>query len=157
MMLLFLGTVFVLFGSSSADTYVNPVVPSNHPDPGALRLPDGSGFVAVSTSDYAHKGSQPAFPILLSKDLVEWIVVGHVFPKDGWPEWGFTNAWAPEIHYVDGRFNVYFTMRQTVNKILAIGVAVSNSPFGPFEDSGQPLASTPTNGSIDATWFKDPK
>ena len=51
--------------------YVNPVVDSNHPDPGVLQLPDGSGFVAVTTSNYASK-PDPAFPILFSEDLINW-------------------------------------------------------------------------------------
>lgn len=48
--------------------YVNPVVDRNHPDPGVLKLPDGSGFVAVSTSTSNHS----AFPIMFSSDLVNW-------------------------------------------------------------------------------------
>ena len=51
--------------------YVNPVVDSNHPDPGVLKLPNGSGFVAVTTSNYASK-PDPAFPILFSEDLINW-------------------------------------------------------------------------------------
>ena len=52
--------------------YVNPVVDNNHPDPGVLKLPDGSGFVMVSTSNYAVEGDSPAFPIMYSSDLVNW-------------------------------------------------------------------------------------
>ena len=51
--------------------YVNPVVDSNHPDPGVLKLPNGLGFVAVTTSNYASK-PDPAFPILFSEDLINW-------------------------------------------------------------------------------------
>ena len=52
--------------------YTNPVVNSNYPDPGALALEDGAGFVLVSTSNYAFDNDAPAFPILHSNDFVHW-------------------------------------------------------------------------------------
>ena len=51
--------------------YTNPVVSSNTPDPGVLKLPDGSGFVMVATSNHAKK-CEDVFPILFSKDMVNW-------------------------------------------------------------------------------------
>ena len=38
---------------------------------------------------------------------------------------------------------------------LALGLAISDSPFGPFVDIGRPLRHHP-DGVIDATWFRDP-
>ena len=37
--------------------YTNPIIESNCPDPGVLALPDGSGYVLVSTSNYAESGN----------------------------------------------------------------------------------------------------
>ena len=37
--------------------YTNPVIDYNTPDPGVLALPDGSGYVLVSTSNYAERGT----------------------------------------------------------------------------------------------------
>ena len=37
--------------------YTNPIIESNSPDPGVLALPDGSGYVLVSTSNYAESGN----------------------------------------------------------------------------------------------------
>ena len=51
--------------------YTNPLVNSNHADPGVLKLPDNSGYVAVSTGIY----SDGIFPILYSEDMVNWIYV----------------------------------------------------------------------------------
>ena len=56
---------------SSNESYVNPVVNSDHPDPGILALPDNSGYVVVTTSHFNSR-SGPAFPILFSTDLVNW-------------------------------------------------------------------------------------
>ena len=56
--------------------YTNPVVNSNHPDPGVLALPEKQGFVLVSTSDQVRPlSSEPVFPILHSYDLVHWELV----------------------------------------------------------------------------------
>ena len=56
--------------------YTNPVVNSNHPDPGVLDLPENQGFVLVSTSDQVRpNSSDPVFPILHSLDMVHWELV----------------------------------------------------------------------------------
>ena len=40
---------------------------------------------------------------------VNWTPKGHVFPTGAWPSWAVENMWAPEIHFVNGTFVVYFT------------------------------------------------
>ena len=77
---------------------------------------------------------------------------------DEWPVWGYTDAWAPEIHRVDNGFIVYFSMKKTEDGKHAVGYARSrnaSNPFGPYEISQRPLIQSDT-GSIDTTWFKDP-
>ena len=37
-------------------TFTNPVIDYNTPDPGVLAIPDGSGYLLVSTSNYAERG-----------------------------------------------------------------------------------------------------
>ena len=41
----------------TSSEYTNPIIDSNIPDPGILALPDGSGYVLVSTSNYAESGN----------------------------------------------------------------------------------------------------
>ena len=60
-------------------TYINPVIDENHPDPGVLKLPDGTGFVAVTTSNYANSNDESLFPILFSDDLVNWEKVRKIW------------------------------------------------------------------------------
>lgn len=55
-------------------TYTNPVMNDNRPDPGIMRL-DPFGFVVVTTSNYAKAGRDPALPIIVSKDLINWTQV----------------------------------------------------------------------------------
>src|SRR5436190_4962287 len=55
-------------------TYVNPVLPGDHPDPTMLKVGD----------DFYHCGSSfhftPYLPIYHSKDLVHWEVISRVVP-----------------------------------------------------------------------------
>ena len=81
-----------------------------------------------------------------------------MFSPESWPSWAFADMWAPEIHLVDGNFLVYFSGRRRINNRLAIGVAISqdpSSPFGPYEDLGQPIIDEDP-GVIDIHWFRDP-
>src|ERR1044071_7865970 len=65
--------------------YKNPVIAGDYPDPSVIRV--GRDYWATSTSgEWA-----PEFPILHSSDLVNWEVVGAVFPKR--PVWAERNFW----------------------------------------------------------------
>jgi xylan 1,4-beta-xylosidase len=59
---------------SEVKTYVNPVLPGDHPDPTLLKVGD----------DFYHCGSSfhftPYLPIYHSKDLVHWEVISRVVP-----------------------------------------------------------------------------
>ena len=53
----------------SEDFYQNPVLSWNSPDPGVLRLEDGSGWALVTTTNGA-AGKSSAFPIYFSKGKI---------------------------------------------------------------------------------------
>ena len=79
--------------------YTNPVLDTDHPDPGVLQLPDGSGYLGVLSS-----GNSPdTFPLIFSPDLVSWSPRGQVFPNKSWPAWAKSEMWAPEVHFVSER------------------------------------------------------
>ena len=85
--------------------------------------------------------------------------ISYVFQKDAWPGWADKDAWAPEMHWVNGNYLVYFSMRKRIDDQHAIGVAVStnkSNPFGPYADLGHPIVQHPT-GTIDVSWFRDPR
>ena len=97
-----LAAVFVCFAflstqtfAQSTATYTNPVQAGDYPDPSVIRV--GKDFYATATSsEWA-----PEYPILHSRDLVNWKVVGVVFPRR--PEWSVGNYWAPEIWQENGK------------------------------------------------------
>ena len=80
------------------------MINSDFPDPGILRLPDGSGYLGVVSSGNVPDG----FPLIWSPDLVTWSPRGHVFPNHTWPDWAASELWAPEIHFVNGRWVSYY-------------------------------------------------
>lgn len=133
--------------SAAQVTYQNPVRAGDYPDPSVIRV--GSDYWAAATSsEWA-----PHFPLLHSKDLVNWEIKGYVFSEP--PKWAKANFWAPEISEYRGKYFIYYTARAIEHNRLAIAVATADKPEGPWTDHG-PLASQDA-GSIDAMPFTDAK
>ena len=126
--------------------FANPVLPGDFPDPSIVRV--GEDYWATATSsEWA-----PLYPILHSRDLVNWELKGHVF--DTKPAWSSANYWAPEIHHFNNRFYVYYTARE--NKFggrLHLAVATAENPLGPWTDHGPLIGQE--DGSIDAYAVQD--
>ncbi len=54
--------------------------------------------------------------------------------------WGKSHFWAPEVVYHGGRFVMHYTAKSRELDSLRIGVAVADSPLGPFADvHGAPM------------------
>jgi beta-xylosidase len=88
-------------------TFKNPVIHADFSDPDAVRV--GDDFYMTASSFNA----APGLPVLHSKDLVNWTVVGYalarqppfdVFDK---PQHG-NGVWAPAIRYHEGEFYIYY-------------------------------------------------
>src|SRR5712671_4195032 len=80
---------FAGVAAESGATYINPVLAGDYPDPSVIRV--GRDYWATATS--SEWG--PQFPILHSRDLVNWKIIGAVFPKR--PAWATGNFWAAEM------------------------------------------------------------
>jgi xylan 1,4-beta-xylosidase len=124
---------------AQAQEYTNPVIPGDHPDPSIIRVGD-EYWATATTSQWA-----PVFPLLHSRDLVNWTPEGAVFADP--PAWSSGSYWAPEIAEHEGRFFVYYTARRK-NGPLCVAVATAARPAGPWTDRG-PLVCQEV-GSIDA-------
>jgi arabinoxylan arabinofuranohydrolase len=87
-----------------------------------------------------------------SGDMVNW--TDHGSPLNlGSFSWASANAWAGQAVFRNGKFYWYVPTTDRATGSFAIGVAVSNSPTGPFTDAlGHPLVE---NGEFDPTVFID--
>ncbi len=87
-------------------TYKNPIIHADYSDPDAIRV--GNDYYMISSSFNA----VPGLPILHSKDLVNWTIIGHAMQKQ-FPEKDFDNVqhgngvWAPSIRYHNGIFYIF--------------------------------------------------
>src|SRR4051812_1606466 len=125
--------------------FQNPVRAGDFPDPSVIRV--GNDYWATATSsEWA-----PHFPILHSRDLVNWEIKGYIF--DQMPSWAKANFWAPEIAVDKGKYFVYYTAREVSSNHLAVAVATADRPEGPWTDHGPLIAQDA--GSIDAMPFTD--
>ena len=144
----YLWLIFFAF-SINAQTYTNPVIPGDFPDPSVIRV--GSDYYATATTG----GWSPHFTVLHSKDLVNWTIIGAVLNEK--PSWAKGDFWAPEIVEDKGRFFVYYTARRDDGKdkkgTLCVAVAVAEKPEGPYTDKGTLVCQE--MGSIDADFARD--
>jgi arabinoxylan arabinofuranohydrolase len=87
-----------------------------------------------------------------SADMVNWTDHGSPLSLATF-SWASANAWAGQVVARNGKFYWYVPVTNRATGRYAIGVAVSNSPTGPFSDAlGHPLVE---NNEIDPTVFID--
>src|SRR5262245_32456477 len=77
-------------------TYRNPILHADYSDPDVVRV--GDDFYLVASSFNA----APGLPVLHSRDLVNWTIIGHALPRQppfdvfSKPQHG-NGVWAPAI------------------------------------------------------------
>ena len=87
-------------------------------------------------------------------DMVNWTDRGTPLTIETF-SWAGKDAWAGQCTFRNGKFYWYVPVNQSNGKGMALGVAVSKSPVGPFSDAlGKPLLHT-GNGDIDPSVFID--
>ena len=88
-------------------TYRNPVLYADYSDPDVCRV--GAEYYMTASSF----NCVPGLPILHSRDLVNWRLIGHALERAE-PEEVFAvpqhgnGVWAPSIRHHDGRFYIYW-------------------------------------------------
>jgi arabinan endo-1,5-alpha-L-arabinosidase len=140
-----------------ANSYQNPVLDTDFPDPSVLLAPDGYYYAYATQTKY--QGQILNFQVARSRNLVEWEHLGEAMPDK--PMWAAAGQrfWAPDVsRHPDGRYLLYYSAQPNDPQAsLCLGVAVAEAPAGPFIDSGQPLlAGGPGFENIDPMRFVDP-
>ncbi len=131
--------------------YANPVI-------GRLGVADP--FVLKWNGEYYLYASGDPILAFHSTDLVTWTPLAPVLASSSSPDaWDGADVWAPEVVYRNGLFYLYYTASRAsadwrVGEMARrVGVAVADSPRGPFVDAGHPV--TP-GWAIDGHVFQDP-
>jgi beta-xylosidase len=87
-------------------TYKNPIIYADYSDPDVIRVKDDFYMVASSFN------CTPGIPVLHSRDLVNWKIIGHVYDKLPLERYNHVQpgegSWAPSLRYHNGKFYVYF-------------------------------------------------
>jgi len=153
----------------------------NCADPAVLRDPhaDKPTWYMYCTSDPVSKNERPAanekgdwhfhmIAIYRSTDLVEWNYVGDAFAdRPAGLASPTSGLWAPEPEFLNGRYYLYFTVTDVADahspeagcdKDSAIGVAVAESPAGPWVPAASPVVPPRRAGpGCEFQWTFDPK
>ena len=127
------------------------------PDPDVIRGDDGYFYLYATE----HKRNDPDMknsPIMRSPDLISWTRVGSLFTDSTHPQITDQDAgiWAPSVNKVGNKYVIYYS-QPGKNYKHAIGVAVSDSPTGPFTDLGKLIDSNEQGVeiSIDAYLYQE--
>lgn len=144
--------------------YNNPILPGYHADPEILYSNKTGKFYIYSTTDgHKHWGGWK-FNVFSSDNLIDWTDEGTMLDaKSDQVKWAKGSAWAPcieEKKQKDGSYKYYFYYSADAGKRKEIGVAIADSPTGPFTDFGKPIISDSPVGygqQIDVDVFTDPK
>lgn len=111
--------------ASGDGTYRNPIIFADYSDPDVVRA--GDDFYLVSSSFQ----NVPGIPVLHSRDLVNWRIIGHAIaelskPRYDSPQYG-NGVWAPSVRYHAGLFWVFFG-----DPDLGIFMTTAKDPRGPW-------------------------
>ncbi|WP_433171810.1 glycoside hydrolase family 43 protein [Actinoallomurus sp. CA-150999] len=128
--------------------YQNPVLGADWSDPDAVRV---GPYFYLTASTF---NRIPGLPILRSRDLVNWTIIGHALtelePRDvfGVPQHG-NGVWAPAIRHHAGRFWIFYP-----DPDYGIFVTTAVDPTGPWT---KPHVLKPGKGFIDPSplWDDD--
>lgn len=109
-------------------TYKNPVLHADYSDPDVVRVGEDY-YMTASSFNVA-----PGLPILHSKDLVNWELIGHAIDRQvpvehfKTPQHG-NGVWAPAIRYHNEEFYIYWG-----DPDFGIYMVKSKNPEGPWEE-----------------------
>ena len=91
--------VFLLaFSSVNAQTFTNPIMGGDNPDPSVVRV-GNDYYMTFSSFNYV-----PALGVFHSRDLVNWPPISSAVNTY------LGSVWAPDICYNKSKFYIYFTV-----------------------------------------------
>ena len=144
---LLLPTLFTVMSSAQ-----NPIITNNYTADPSAHVFNGRIYLYPSHDrDDSKTFDMMDYHVYSSDDMKEWTDHGVALHLDS-VTWATGKAWAPDCAYKNGKYYFYFPTDESY-----IGVAVSDSPTGPFKDAlGKPLVTKDSPGVINKRDFIDP-
>ncbi len=142
----------LLTGTSMAQ---NPIIQTNYTaDPAPMVYNNKVYLYTTHDEDGSTWFTMNNWRLYTTNDMVNWTDHGVVLKYTDF-QWAKGDAWASQCIERNGKFYMYVPLITNINNRGAIGVAVADSPYGPFYDPlDKPLAQTEW-GDIDPTVFID--
>ena len=134
----------------------NPFVQTWYTSDPAPMVHDGTMYVYTGhDEDGADFFWMQEWRVYSTKDMVNWQDHGSPLALESF-SWADDRAWASQTIERNGKFYWYICAHSRLSKGMAIGVAVSDSPTGPFRDAiGKPLYENGSWDHIDPTVMID--
>lgn len=134
----------------------NPILEGWYADPEGVIFNDQYWIYPTYSDSYSKQVFMDAFS---SKDLIAWEKHERIIDTAA-ISWADSAMWAPAIVENGGKYFLFFAANDIQNNqsVGGIGVAVSETPSGPYRDYlGQPLLDSIVNGAqpIDQFIFRD--
>ena len=150
-LLLMLGLGIANSDAVELNVFSNAVINNDAPDPSVVRGPDGAYYL-YATGAVGYK----------SYNLADWTSMGWIFNNDTDPTEARIGlpggVWACDINYINGKYVLYFAKSVWGGEwTCGIGVAISDTPQGPFHDAKRLFNSSEigVQNSIDPFYIED--
>jgi len=133
----------------------NPIIQTIYTaDPAPMVHNDTMYLYTTHDEDSSTWFTMKEWRVYSSSDMVNWTDHGSPLSLESF-SWADRDAWAAQCIYRNGKFYFYICAHHKTLDRMAIGVAVSDRPTGPFVDPlGEPLVANHW-GDIDPTVFID--
>ena len=138
------------------NSYENPVLARDFPDPAVLLASDGWVY-AYATQTLEADGRILNVQVARSRDLVRWEHLGDALPEK--PTWASSTQdfWAPHVVQDGARYLLYYSAAPDGRRGKCLAIAIASAPTGPFRDTGAPLLCGEGIEHIDPMAFADPR
>ncbi|MBR3013265.1 MAG: family 43 glycosylhydrolase [Bacteroidales bacterium] len=155
-----------VLASSALSHAQNPIIKDAFTADPSAHVFEGRVYVYPShdipaPADYARKDwfCMADYHVYSSDNLVDWVDHGVIVDQDHvpWVNAAGYSMWAPDCNYKNGKYYFYFPAPQKPQPGQrfagnGIGVAISDTPYGPFECEETPIQGI---GGIDPCIFVD--
>lgn len=132
--------------STDALTYSNPIIDKYLADP-CIMFNDGYYYLFATGS--AEDGR--FIPIHRTLDFVNWEFVRGAVNRGAETDWNYKHFWAPEVIKLNNKWHLYYTAspkESPHNSGNRVGLAISDSIQGPYEDYGVVIPHASIDGHV---------